>query len=108
MRGVVAALTVLGGCGPPVGDEDGFEAEFAVRWCDRQEECALGEFEREFSSIDDCRSDKDDDLRIPNWDQGCELDRDGATACLDYLRATDCEGWESKELEEECADTYDC
>ena len=108
MTRVVLTTLALGACGPPVRDEEAFEAEFAVRWCERQEECALGDFERDYSSIDDCRGEKEDDLHIPHWEDGCEVDRDGATACLDYLRDTDCEGWEGHDIEEECEDAYDC
>jgi hypothetical protein len=108
MRGAVLVCLGLIGCGPPVGDPEAFEAEFAARWCDRQEECALGEFERHFSSFDDCVDDKEDDLDIPAWDAGCEVDRDGGTRCLEYLDDTDCAGWEDKRIEEECVDAYDC
>ena len=101
-------LAVALGCGGPVHDEAAFESEFAARWCDRQEECALGDFEREWSSMSDCVDDKEDDLHIPRWDEGCDLDRDGAGACLDYLRTTDCAGFDHDDIDEACEDAYDC
>lgn len=104
--GWMCALLI--GCKGPVHDEPAFEAEFAERWCDRQEQCALGAFERDYSSIDDCVDDKEDDLQIPNWDEGCDFDPDGARKCLDYLRDTECAGWERHDIDEACEHAYDC
>jgi hypothetical protein len=100
-------IAVVAGCGSAVHDESSFEDAFAVRWCERQEECARGDFERDFSSMDDCVDAKEDDLHIPRWDHDCDLDPDGADECLDFLETVDCEDFDGKEIEEGCEHAYD-
>ena len=108
VRSIRPLLLLALGCGNPYADESAFEAEFAARWCDRQQECALGEFEREFASFEDCADEKEDDLDIPFWEDGCEIDPDGAEECLEWIRATGCADWKHDELEDECREAYDC
>jgi hypothetical protein len=109
MQRWVLVSFVAAGCGSPVHDGQAFAAEFAARWCEREEECALGEFQRHYSSLDDCLDSKEDDLHLPGWDDDdCDIDPDGSSECLDYLRSTDCEGWEGKEIEDACEHAYDC
>jgi hypothetical protein len=94
------------GCGPD--DPDEFEAAFADVWCERQEQCALGDFERDWTSMEECVADRADDPHLPDDDQGCDIDDDGVDRCLEYLRETDCAGFEGKEIEEACRDAYAC
>ncbi len=106
-RAVVAVVAL--GCGRPYGDESEFERAFAGRWCDRQMECALGDFERSWSSMEDCIDDKEDHVDVPGWDNGCDdIDPEGADDCLDYLESTSCAGFEKHEIEDACDDAYDC
>jgi hypothetical protein len=106
---VVAWIVVLGGCGGgAVQDEMLFEAEFAERWCARQQECALGDFERTYESSADCWTDKEDDPDIRDADKGCDMDPDGATECLEFLSTTDCASWEENEVDRACENVFRC
>lgn len=95
-------------CGPEPHSSEAFQDDFARVWCDRQEECALGEFERKYSSGDDCVAEKADDLGIPHWEEGCDPDEEQADACLDYLFETDCAGWDDHHVDDACEDVYRC
>jgi hypothetical protein len=105
---VLPWVAVVTGCGAALHDDAAFRSEFAQRWCERQQECALGEFDRHYSSFDDCWTHVQDDPGIHNWDRGCPLDPVGAGDCLDYLSTTDCAGWEGKEIDHACEDAYPC
>lgn len=103
---VAVGLALLVGCDSD--DPEAFAEDYAAVWCDRQEECALGDFEREFSSIDDCRAERFDHPHLPDDDRGCPVDPDAARACLDYVHDTDCAGFEGHRIEEECRFVFDC
>ncbi|MBA2320718.1 MAG: hypothetical protein H0V89_06130 [Deltaproteobacteria bacterium] len=112
MRGPLAAwFTVLVGCGPSIEDPEAFAHEFAGIWCDREETCALGDFEDEYDSFDQCLDDRSDDPNIHDSDKdGCAIDVDAANACLAFLDdAEDCSDREHGDIEEACKDVYiDC
>lgn len=109
MHGVAAALAVLVACGGPPSRE-AFLDDFAEIWCERQAECALGEFEDKYDDFDACYDDRFDDPKLPNGDDvGCEVDPDEAGDCLDWMRSTGCADWESRNVEDACDRVFvDC
>lgn len=100
-----AAVALAVSCGPD--DPDEFREAYAEVWCDREEECALGEFQRHYSSMDDCRLEVEDDPHLPGADR-CDWSEDVADRCLEYLHETDCAGFEWDEILERCGDVWSC
>ena len=87
-----AWVATLLACRGPLSDPESFAREFAARWCERQEECAPDDFDLAYDRRADCRDDPAAGRGVPRADESCDLDPDGAAACLRYLRTTDCGG----------------
>jgi hypothetical protein len=68
---------------------------------------SLGDFQRHYTSMDDCRLEVEDDPHLPGQDR-CDWSEEGADRCLEYLHETDCAGFEWDEIEERCGDVWRC
>jgi hypothetical protein len=56
--------------------------------CERLEECAKGDFDTLYTSVDDCVARSDDTSGC--YSDHCDFDRDNANQCLDRVAAADC------------------
>jgi hypothetical protein len=110
MRFLVAGVLLSSGCGPSIDDPEGFAREFAGIWCEQQETCALGDFERDYDSREDCFDDRSADPHIHDSDKsGCSIDPEAADDCLSFMADAECADWKDGEIEKACEDVYvDC
>ena len=106
---IVGALVVSAGC----VTKNNADVKIARAACDRFEECALGEFEEEYSSVADCVDDfTDPDERgvtVDCLDQaGCEFRADYARDCRSSIASVSCEEFVDGDVSSRCDDIWDC
>ncbi len=64
--------------------------------CDRLQVCELGFWESEYTSEEDCASEREDRLSDRHEeleDLDCDFDPEQATFCVERVRAMSCEDW---------------
>src|SRR5688572_16980540 len=100
--GVGAVLLALTACGL---DEDDLPAAYADAFCDRLLECDQGQFESEFSDMDDCEdeiTEGGEDLQDIIDDGDGEYSSEGARECIASIREVSCEDFEDFEFLVDC------
>lgn len=103
------ALAVMAGCG--IEDQAEYVAERAEAECERLEACALGFFEAEYTSPEDCLEERNEALEEEADlydDLDCKFVPEEAGPCVSRVRGLSCEDWQEGEIGQACDLVWDC
>ena len=96
---------------PAQTDELAFQRAWAQSWCERQEECALADFEAKWTDVTEC-TDAKANLAEFNGSWGdliCgDFDKAAGDTCVTSVRGLTCEAWSDEDWQTECLLVYGC
>lgn len=112
--GTLFMLQTLGACDsvePTQSGETEFQQSWASTWCDRQEECALADFELAWQDKEACKDAKTNLAEFnSDWDDlVCgDFSRSAGATCLQAMRSLACDDWSDDDWRSECSLVYGC
>jgi hypothetical protein len=103
-------LIVASGCGG-IGSELDYAQARAEAECGQMEQCELGRFESEYTSLEDCVNQHRELIEDSNrgfGDLDCEYVPDEAGHCVSRIRWMSCEEWRQGEAGIACDLVWNC
>ncbi len=102
-------ILVLASC--TIAEADDYVDRRAAAECKAMSRCYLGEFDSQFSSLDECESFVRDDLEAEAEildEADCDYQPDEAARCVRRVRQMGCADWVEKGTASACDLVYDC
>ena len=96
---------------PTSSEETAFKKQWATSWCERQKECAAGDYTTMWQDDAECIEKKSEDADFNAYwgDLLCgEFNQSAGNSCIAAMNNLACDDWTTEDWRSECELTYGC